>query len=674
MEKNLTINNRKISFNDEKNLLEVIRKANIELPTFCYHSELSAYGACRLCMVEVEGRGIVPACSTPPENEMRVKTNNEQIREMRKIIVELLLANHDKQCTICRKSETCQLQTLARRLGIDNIRFKHVLKKEPRDLSTHALVRDPNKCVLCGDCVRFCEEIQSIGAIDFANRGPNSSVCPSFGKDLESSECVYCGQCARVCPTGAITPKSEVSLVWKALGDPKKKVIVAIAPAVRAAIGESFGLLGENGTEAAGKIVTALRTMGFAKVFDVSFTADMTIVEEANEFVERIGNDKNMPQFTSCCPAWVKFVEQYYPDMIPNLSSCRSPQGMFGSLAKKIMPETLEVPKEDLVVVAIMPCTAKKFEARRPELSKDGLQDVDYVLTTQEFSRMIEESGLRFPDLEPSAFDMPMGFKTGGGVIFGNSGGVTEAVLRNVINKTSDGMDETEQFSFVRGDDGIREATVNVGGKELKIAIVYGLKNARKIVRDVKADKNKYDFIEVMACPGGCIGGAGQPVYNDLSVRKTRTKVLYENDKTLELHKPQDNPYVQKMYEQFLGKPGSGVAHELLHSKHSNKKRLQEGPFTIYKPLKENKLNINVCFGTSCMLKGSQKLLKQILDYVESGSFKEIIGVDASFCFEKCSKGPVVRIGDKTIEKCTIEKAQDVINEEIKKAFKEATN
>ncbi|MDR2425823.1 MAG: [FeFe] hydrogenase, group A [Endomicrobium sp.] len=666
MEKQLTINNAKVFFRDEKNILEVIRKQNIELPTFCYHSELSAYGSCRLCMVEVDGRGILPACSTPPESGMKIRTNNEEIREMRKIIVELLLANHDKDCTSCRKSETCQLQSLSRKLGIDKIRFKNVAKKEEKDLSTHSLVRDPGKCVLCGDCVRFCEEIQSIGAIDFANRGPNSQVCPSFGKDLDDSECVYCGQCARVCPTGAITPKSEVTYVWKMLSDPKKKVIVAIAPAVRAAIGESFGIMGENGTEAAGKIVTALRSMGFDKVFDISFGADMTIVEEANEFVERLGNDKYMPQFTSCCPAWVKFVEQYYPDMIKNLSSCRSPQGMFGSVAKKIMPQILEVSKEDLVVVAIMPCTAKKFEARRPELSKDGIQDIDYVLTTQEFARMIEESGLRFADLNPSAFDMPMGFKTGGGVIFGNSGGVTEAVLRNVI-QTKDGIDETEEFSFVRGDNGIRETKVNVGGKELKIAIVYGLKNARKIVRDIKADKTRYDFVEVMACPGGCIGGAGQPVYKDLSVRKMRTKVLYENDKTLELHKPQDNPYVQKMYEQFLGNPGSHEAHELLHSKHSNKKRLQEGPFTIYKSLKEKKLNINVCFGTGCMLRGSQKLLRQILDFVEMKDFKDNVGIDASFCFEKCSKGPIVRIGSQTIEKCSIGAVQEAIMEEIKK-------
>ena len=406
--------------------------------------------------------------------------------------------------------------------------------------------------------------------------------------------------------------------------------------------------------------------MGFARVFDISFAADMTIVEEANEFVERLGSGKNMPQFTSCCPAWVKFVEQYYPDMISNLSSCRSPQGMFGSMAKEVMPEVLEIKKEDLVVVVIMPCTAKKFEARRPELSKDGIQDIDYVLTTQEFARMIEETGLRFADIEPSSFDMPMGFKTGGGVIFGNSGGVTEAVLRNVI-QTKDGIDETEEFNFVRGDEGVREAVANVGGKELKIAIVHGLKNARNLVRNIKSGKAQYDFIEVMACPGGCIGGAGQPVYKDLSVRQNRTKILYENDKTLDLHKPQDNPYLQKMYSDYLGRPGSEKAHELLHTYHSNKKRLQEGPFTIYASKKEKKLSINVCFGTSCMLKGSQKLLKQILDYVETKDFKDNVGVDASFCFEKCSKGPVVRIGSRTIEKCTIEMAEKVINEEIKK-------
>jgi NADH-quinone oxidoreductase subunit G len=671
MEKILTINNSKVTFTDEKNILEVIRKENIELPTFCYHSELSAYGSCRLCMVEVSGRGILPACSTPPEPGMSITTNNEQIREMRKIIVELLLANHDKDCTSCRKSESCQLQTLARKLGINEVRFKNVLKKEPKDLSTYSLVRDPSKCVLCGDCVRFCEEIQSVGAIGFANRGPNSAVCPSFGKDMNDSECVYCGQCVRVCPTGALTIKSEVSEVWNVLSDPKKKVVVAIAPAVRAAIGELFGVVGENGIEAAGKMVTALRSMGFNRVFDISFSADMTIFEEANEFVERLGNGGVFPMFTSCCPAWIKFVEQYYPDMLKNLSSCRSPQGMFGSVARKMLPENLQVAPQDLVIVSVMPCTAKKFEARRPELSMNNRQDIDYVLTTQELARMIEESGLNFKELEPSPFDMPLGFKTGGGVIFGNSGGVMEAVLRNVVHKDAS-ADEVEEFAFVRGESGIREAKVVAGGKELNVAIVHGLKNAREVVRVLRENPKKYDFVEVMACPGGCIGGAGQPVYKDMAIRRARTKVLYDSDKTMELHKPQDNPYVWQVYEKYMeGKPGTHGAHELLHAPHFNRKRLTERPFPIYKPAKEKKLGVNVCFGTGCISRGSQKLLKEILSYIGTKEeYKDNIEVDASFCFERCSKGPVVKIGSIVIEKCDVSAAKNAIDAEIEKAIK----
>ena len=414
MEKILTINGKKVSFDKEKNLLEVIRKAGIELPTFCYHSELSTYGACRLCLVNVEKRGLVPACSTPAEAGMVVVTNSNEIRELRKIIVELLLANHDADCTACHKSENCQLQTLARRLGIQSVRYKKIAKNAPKDLSTPSLVRDSNKCVLCGDCVRFCEEIQSVGAIDFSFRGSHATVSPSFGKNLASTECVYCGQCSRVCPTGALTIKSDVSRVWEALSKKDKKVIVSIAPAVRAAIGEAFGMDRKSGTETAGKMVTALKTMGFFKVFDVSFTADLTIIEEANEFVERFTKGEKLPLFTSCCPAWIKFTEQYYPDMIKNLSSCKSPQGMFGSLAKEILPKMYGIDRKDIISVSVMPCTAKKFEATRPELSKDGIPDTDIVITTQELARMIQESGLSFNELEQTAFDMPLGFKTGG--------------------------------------------------------------------------------------------------------------------------------------------------------------------------------------------------------------------------------------------------------------------
>ncbi|GHT60721.1 iron hydrogenase [Endomicrobiia bacterium] len=666
MEKYLMINGRKVLFDNEKNILEVIKRGGVELPTFCYHSELSVHGSCRLCMVEVKGRGILAACSTPPESGMEIKTNTEQIINIRKIIVELLLASHDRECTTCAKSESCKLQTLARRLGIESIRFKNILHKEQKDVSTYALIREPNKCVLCGDCVRFCDEIQSIGALGFANRGSQSVVCPGFGKELESSECVYCGQCARVCPTGAIVPKSEINYIWKALSNTNKKVVIAIAPAVRASIGEVFGLGGENGTKVAGKVVTALKDMGFYKVFDISFTADMTIVEEANEFLRRIEKNDNIPMFTSCCPAWVKFVEQYYPDFIKHLSTCRSPQGMYGSIARRIMPEILTIPKEDLVVVSVMPCTAKKYEARRPQLAKDGVIDIDYVLTTQELAMMIGEAGYRFNELEPSAFDMPLGFKTGGGVIFGNSGGVTEAVLRNVVDTKFDGVNEAEQFSLVRGEAGVREVKINLGSRELKIAVVYGLKNARKILRDVEADKTRYDFVEVMACPGGCVGGAGQPVYTDLTVRKKRAKVLYENDKTMELHKPKDNPYVQKLYKDYLGEPGSKKAHEYLHTSYKYKKRFKE-TLEISDSVENNNIKVNVCFGNNCTTKGSKEILKHIVNFVEQENRKDKVDIIASICLEKCSKGPNIKVAGKTIEHCTTKAAEEAIRAELEK-------
>jgi NADH-quinone oxidoreductase subunit G len=665
MEKHLTINGRKVLFDNEKNILEVIRRENIELPTLCYHPELSVYGSCRLCMVEVKARGILAACSTPLEPGMEIKTNTKQIIDIRKTIVELLLANHDRQCTTCAKSQSCKLQILARRLGIESIRFKNVLHhKEQKDTSTYALVRDPSKCVLCGNCVRFCDEIQSIGALGFAGRGPQSAVCPGFGKELESSECVYCGQCLRVCPTGAIMPKSEVNYIWEALSDANKKVIVAIAPAVRASIGEVFGLCDASGTEVAGKIVTALKDMGFYRVFDVSFTADMTIVEEANEFLERIEKNDNMPMFTSCCPAWVKFVEQYYPEFIKHLSTCRSPQGMYGSIARRIMPEVCAIPKEDLVVVSVMPCTAKKYEARRLELAKDGAIDIDYVLTTQELATMIEEAGLCFSKLEPSAFDMPLGFKTGGGVIFGNSGGVTEAVLRNVVNTKTEGISEVEQFDFVRGKEGVREIKINLASRQLKIAVVHGLKNAKNILEDIKAGKTRYDFVEVMACPGGCIGGAGQPVYSDLAVRKRRTKVLYEDDKTMELHKPKDNPYVQKLYKDYLGCPGSKKAHEYLHTSYKYKKRFKE-TLEISDSMGSNNIKVDVCFGNNCMAKGSKEILKHIVNFVENKGCKDKVDITASICLEQCSKGPNIKVMGKTIECSTPKMAEDAIGKEL---------
>ncbi len=661
----ITIDNHVIPMEREKNLLELIRKAKIDLPTFCYHSDLSVYGACRLCMVDVEGIGLVSACSTPPAPWMKVKTNTEEIRQMRKIIVELLLANHSQACPTCQKSSTCQLQALARRLGITKVRFKSQFKEAPIDFSSPSLVRDANKCILCGDCVRVCSEIQSVGAIDFAHRGAETTVMPSFGKDLDQVECVNCGQCARVCPTGALTPRSEVDEVWSAIHDPEKVVVAQVAPAVRVALGEVFGL--EPGVTTSGQMVAALRAIGFEKIFDTSFTADLTVIEESNEFIQRVEKNERLPQFTSCCPGWVKFAEQYYPEYLRNLSTCRSPQQMFGSLAKEMIASEMKKDVKDVVIVSIMPCTAKKFEARRPEFSRDGVRDVDYVLTTQELGRMIEEAGLHFRDLEPESFNLPFGFKTGAGVIFGNSGGVSEAALRYITEKLTGQRRDSYEFKSLRGDDGIREASISALGREFKLAIVSGLGNARKLIEKIKSGQTSYDFVEVMACPGGCIGGAGQPVFSDNQVRQKRTKGLFENDRMLDLHKSQDNPYVAELYEKVLGDVGGHKAHVLLHTSYRTRKRISDEVVSVNVSSEERSVEVNVCFGTGCFLKGSQKLLHEVLQHIRSQGLSDMVDVGASFCFERCDRGPVMRVGDTVIEGCTLEKALDVISKETAK-------
>ncbi|HPS20080.1 MAG TPA: NADH-dependent [FeFe] hydrogenase, group A6 [Candidatus Omnitrophota bacterium] len=651
------IDGREIPIEGERNLLEVIRKAGINIPTFCYHSELSVYGACRLCMVDVEGRGLVSSCSTPPEAGMKIRTNTEEIRSMRKITIELLLANHDQNCPTCPKNTMCQLQNLAKNLGIKKVRFKNTAARAPIDDTSLSIVRDPNKCILCGDCVRMCSEVQGVGVIDFAYRGSESMVVPSFKKNLDSVECVYCGQCSRVCPTGALTPKPETDLVWKALDDKKKIVVAQIAPAVRVAIGEMFTL--QPGVTTTGQIITALRSMGFDKVFDTSFTADLTVIEEGNEFLQRVIKGEKLPLFTSCCPAWVKFAEQYYPGYLKNLSSCRSPQQMFGSLTKEMLSMELGVKKEDIVVVSIMPCTAKKYEAKRPEFKKSGVWDIDHVITTQELGTMIGEAGLCFTDLEPGSFDMPFGFKTGGGIIFGNSGGVSEAVLRFVTEKVPGAKTDSYEFTQARGQEGIRELTVTLNGRTVKMAIVNGLGNAKKIMERIKNKEAEYDFVEVMACPGGCIGGAGQPVYHDNRVRGKRTKGLYENDRMLQLHRPQENPYIVELYKKSLEAPGSQKAHNLLHTHYKARKRIFKEGVTISGTSGTTvPLEVSICFGTSCFLKGAQNLLHQILEYIKTVDIADKVEVKASFCFEKCDSGPMIRVGDVVIEHATFDKVR----------------
>lgn len=664
-QKYMFVDGRKISFNGERNLLEVVRKANIEIPTFCYHSELSVYGACRMCLVEVEGRGLQSSCSIMPEQGMKIKTSTQEIRDIRKMVIELLLANHDHNCPTCPKSSSCKLQDLAFRLGVNQVRFKRTQELSDIDFSSFALVRDPNKCILCGDCVRACEEIQGIGAIDFAHRGSDVKVLPAFGKNLADVECVDCGQCARVCPTGAITPKSDIDNVFNLLGNPEFVTVAQLAPAVRVSIGEEFGM--KKGEIVTGQIVSALKMLGFNQVYDTSFAADLTVMEETNEFLKRKSMNENLPIFTSCCPAWVKFAEQYFPEDTKHLSSCKSPQQMFGSVAKKILPEKLSVSKDKLKVISIMPCTAKKFEARREEFITDNVPDVDYVITTQELALMIKQAGIKFENLMPESFDLPFGFKTGAGVLFGASGGVSEAVLRYAYEKVNGYTLTNVDFEEVRGEESLREIEVMLGDQPIRLAIVHGLKNAKQLMRDIKSGKKHFDMVEVMSCPGGCVGGAGQPVTFDPETRNERAKGILDADKMLQLHKSQENPYVAQLYETQLKEPGSAEAHHLLHTKFFNRKRIDNDSIELHTGAAEKKLEINVCVGTSCYLKGSQTILHKLLHHIDKNNLKDYVDVSATFCMEHCDKGPTLRIGDTVIEHCDYEKARNVMVEELSK-------
>jgi len=658
----ITVDHIPVPIEEERNLLEVIRKANIELPTFCYHSEMSIYGACRLCLVEIEGRGLQPACSTLPEAGLIVHTNTQQVRALRRMILELMLASHERDCPTCVKSGNCQLQKLAWRMGVTKVRFSHIKEKIEIDESSFSIVRNPNKCILCGDCVRMCNEIQGVGAIDFAYRGAQTAVLPSFGKNLDQVECVSCGQCARVCPTGALYIQPHVEQVWDALHDENKKVVAQIAPAVRVALGESFNL--EPGTISTGRIIAALRRMGFAKVYDTSFAADLAAIEEGEEFLKRLEKNENYPHFTSCCPGWVKYAEQYYPEFLPHLSTCSSPQQMMGTIIKKRFAENNKNDGKEIVVVAIMPCTAKKSEAFRPEFARDSVRDVDYVLTTRELALMIKEMGINFNRLEQESFDLPFGFNTGGGVIFGNSGGVTEAVLRYVAEKISGTKSDSYVFNQVRGRDGIREIKLSLGEKKLSLAVVSGLGNAQRVMKKIKSGEVHYDFVEIMACPGGCVNGGGQPISKNTGVKDKRAGGLYDNDKMLQLHKPQENPYVSELYELLLNEPGSKVAHHLLHTAYQPKKRIAFNTFNIgEKETQKNNLEISICFGTSCLLKGSQRIYSGINQYMKENNFKQCAQINATFCFERCGKGPVVKVGDQVIEKCTLEKALQAIHD-----------
>ncbi|ODU55785.1 MAG: ferredoxin [Clostridium sp. SCN 57-10] len=535
----MLVDGNPVEINGEKNLLEIIRKVGVELPTFCYYSELSVYGACRMCMVENQWGGMDAACSTPPKAGMEIYTNTERLRKYRKMILELLLSNHCRDCTSCEKNGSCKLQELAMRFGIDRVRFENLKEKPLLDESSLSITRDQNKCILCGDCVRMCNEVQNVGAIDFAHRGSNMIIATAFDEPIAQSNCVGCGQCAAVCPTGAIVVKNDTNPVWKELSDKNTKVVAQIAPAVRVAVAKSFGLPADENSM--GRIIAALRRLGFDEVFDTATGADLTVLEESNEFLKRLETPQEFPLFTSCCPAWVKYCENHHPDLMPHVSTCKSPMQMFSSVIK----EQYKHSSRRVVNVAIMPCTAKKGEAARPEFRYDSAPSTDYVLTTQEVIRMIREAGIVFAELEPEAVDSTFSTATGAGVIFGVTGGVTEAVLRRV--------------SADKSARAINETTVIAGDTKLRIAVVSGLKNAEDLIQRIKGGEH-FDFVEVMACPGGCVSGAGQPV-GSRQTKEQRGKALYSADRLISIKRSEENPLMMSLYNGVL----RGKVHDLLH-------------------------------------------------------------------------------------------------------------
>ena len=541
-----------VEIENERNLLEVIRKVGIELPTFCYSSELSIYGACRMCMVENERGGLEAACSTIPRAGMNIKTNTVRLQKYRKNILELLLANHCSDCTTCDKSTKCRLQELAKRFQIKDVRFPNTAVHQIDD-SSACITRDAGKCILCGDCVRMCNETQNVGAIDFTYRSSKVAVNTAFSKPIGLTNCVGCGQCAAVCPTGAIVVKNETEKLWKAIEDPNLKVVVQIAPAVRVAIGKD--LLMKDGDDVMGKIVAALRRIGVDEVFDTSFSADLTVIEETNEFIDRLQNRGKLPLITSCCPGWIQYAENTHPELMENISSCKSPMQMFAAIIK----DQARQKGENIFHVAIMPCTAKKFEAQRDEFKHEDIPDVDLVITTKELIKMIRKSGIIFEELEPEAIDMPFGTISGAGVIFGVTGGVTEAVLRRVADTNSRADYFAIEKMGQRGMVGIKEFDIPYGDTVLHIGVASGLKNAESIIQKVK-DGEKFDFIEIMACPNGCINGGGQP-RSHKPQRIARTNGLYKSDKMLSIRRAQANPIVDKVYKEYI----QGRNHELLH-------------------------------------------------------------------------------------------------------------
>ena len=575
MTNTLYINGKECSYTDEPNLLEVIRNNGFNVPTFCYRPDLTQFGACRMCVVEIEGRGIQSSCTMPPEPGLKIHTNTEKTRRIRKIVLELLLANHDRECTTCDKSGKCELQQYAQDYGIKDIRFakKKLQEYLPIDDGNPSIVRDPNKCILCGACVRACAEFQGHSVLGFANRGSKTVVQPMAGKTLGSVDCVFCGQCQAVCPTGALTIKTDIDRVWDLINDKEKKTAVQMAPSVRVALGEEFGL--KPGENVIGKLNAALRQLGFNLIFDTNFSADLTIMEEASEFIERLTKGENLPLFTSCCPAWVRYLETQHPELLKHLSTCKSPQGMLSPIIKELVPKYYDgYTKDNLYVVSIMPCTAKKAEAVRGQLYDNGRPQTDIVLTTQEIARMLKSAGIDLAVINPEPNDSPFGCYSGAGTIFGASGGVAEAAVRTAYEFVVHEPLENLDFKPLRGVDKnhrTKEAEIDIKGTKVKVRVVSTLKEAEKSIKELKEGRADFHLLEVMACPGGCINGGGQPrSCDDIRIKEQRAEGLYKEDRELPVRKSHQNPDIVKLYEEFLEKPNSHKAHELLHTTYSD--------------------------------------------------------------------------------------------------------